>query len=164
LADVQAGDDAPRRSLAGVEFGLTSRTLLDESAERYSFRRIGSPRHEIVDLEPESPRWTAALSATVEAWKRSTRKRKSASAPTVPGGLFERRSRSSAKGLILLYPILPLSDGKPTRGYESDKAVPLVGFAISLPLSLTPQTVAYQVNKVFWDREYGGVGADEEDD
>ena len=167
LADVSSG---PPSELAGVQFGLTRRTALDQPVplNRFTVRRVGSPRHEIIDLDRDSPLWEELLQKTVGAWSESTRTNKSATPPIVPGGLFERQARPPQRGLLLIYPL----DPEPARRRDSvDGPVdpeekldtPLVGFAISFPYSPQAKPVAYQVNQVFWEQEYGPDSADEDE-
>ncbi len=49
VANVSAAE-AEVVNVAGVEIGLTRRAALEVTADRYTVRRVGSPRHEIVDL------------------------------------------------------------------------------------------------------------------
>ena len=173
LADVAAEDVVPK-DLAGIHFGLTHRAPLELTLDRYSIRRVGSPRHEIVDLDKGSELWGDLLQQTVKAWTESTRKNKSASAPTVPGGLFERLSRSPDKGLMIIYPLDPEPARMKLKG-ESAQSVPqidpqetldtpLVGYAISFPASDRAKPISYQVNQVFWEQEYGAYAGDEDED
>ncbi|MDC5696314.1 Z1 domain-containing protein [Intrasporangium calvum] len=173
LADVSS-KEATVEDIAGLRIGLTRRAPLEVSLDRYTVRRVGSPRHEIVDLDKNTDLWNDLLRQTVRAWNESTRKNKSESAPSVPGGLFERLSRPADKGLLILYPLDPdparvrlTGDGDHPSAIVDPREVletPLVGFAISFPASDRAQPISYQVNKVFWEQEYGSYGGEDDED
>jgi hypothetical protein len=63
---------------------------------------------------------------------------------------------------LLLYPIVPLGedDGLWDDG-RMDSALPLVGFGVAFPASEKAKPVAYQVNKVFLQLEFGLSDDDE---
>ena len=112
LADIQGDEQAPPFALAGRKFCATRRKRLQSGDGRMAFRVITTPRHEIVDLEKDSPKWKRLLEQTVAAWEHSARVNKSAKSPTMPGGLLERQARDPKRGVLLLYPIVPLgADG-----------------------------------------------------
>ncbi len=156
------------------KLGLTRRSAQEVTDQRYSVRRVGTPVHEVIDLEKGSDRWEECLRLTEAAWAASTRRNKSASPPSLPGGMFERLSRCPRKGLLLVYPLDPAAaaaESDPGDGWPSERPsgprggeVPFVGFAVSFPASERAAPVSYQVNEVFWEQEYGGLSAEGEDE
>lgn len=143
---------APRISVGRLpsDARVTVRKTLKGSGGKRSIRRIVSPLHALVDLDPTSQEWADALAETVGAWEQSTRPNKSKNPPQVPSGLSARRIRPVTKGLLLLYPLAIADDG---ARVETDP--PFLGFAVPFPTSKNAQPVSYQINKVFWEQEYG---------
>lgn len=129
---------------------VTLRGALKDSKDKLSIRRIVSPHHALIDLDPSSSEWAEALEETIEAWEQSTRPRKSKNPPQIPSGLSARRIRPAQQGLLLLYP-LQIGNELASSPYEP----PFVGFAIPFPTSDKARPISYQINKVFWDQEYG---------
>jgi len=69
-----------------------------------------------------------------------------------------REARGEAKGgqldrgILLLYPLSPLNDGKPiVQGWD----LPIVAFAMGFPTSETGIKVEYKVDLRYWEQEYG---------
>jgi hypothetical protein len=168
VADVKGGPESP--TISGIKFGLTSRTGLEVTPARYAVRRIGSPRHEILNLQQGTEEWDELLRLTTEAWQASTRKKKAANPPSVPSGLFERHSRPATQGLLIIYPLDPKRAMTGCEGRDPDPKevldghTPLVGFLISLPASTNAEPVSYQVNRVFWDQEYAAFDEHDEEE
>jgi hypothetical protein len=162
LADVGGDDSAPTFELAGRKFRTTRRKRIQASDGRMTFRVITSPSHEIVDLDRNSAKWAELLEQTRRAWECSARANKSPKTPATPSGLLERQARDPRNGLLLLYPIVPLGedDGLWDDG-RMDSALPLVGFGVAFPASEKAKPVAYQVNKVFLQLEFGLSDDDE---
>jgi hypothetical protein len=80
----------------------------------------------------------------VKNWEESTRKEKSTTSPTTPGGRETRKFRSKQRGFLILYPL----DGREAH-VEAEK--PVMGIAISFPYSDTAKEISYRVNNVFTD-------------
>jgi len=164
VADVKANSD--RAFTAGqFSFGPTYRTPLAKApyqgTTRYTFRRIGSPSHEIVDLrrDDDPTTWERLLDETTKDWQTSSRKNKADKAPTRPSGLRERAARDPKNGLIIVYPIQlkPREDeeGESQSLKPDENPVPLLGYAISFPSSANAKPVAFQVNTIFRMLEFG---------
>lgn len=159
LGDVR---DGQRTTLGGHSFGLTRRTPMAQSdGQRVVFRRVVSPRHEVSVLKDDPDTWSELLSQTVDAWRASTRSKKSPKPPTHPSPLLERLQRDPRHGLLLLYAIDWTQDGDQSTDGASE--LPLVGFAVSFPASQRAVPIDYQVNKVFWEQEYAPYDMDEDD-
>jgi hypothetical protein len=136
-----------RYSVAGHDVGLISRgEYHSDSRDRYSIRRLVSPRDEALDLTPEQQR--IALESTQEAWRvdpgRSTRKEP----PEIPSGPMIRQTRSPQRGLLLLYPLDPTAAGL-------EDSPPIMGFAVSFPKSPHTATIEYVVTNTYWNQEMG---------
>lgn len=129
---------------------VTVRKALKGSRGKRSIRRVVSPLHALVDLDQTSQDWADALAETVTAWEQSTRPNKSKNPPQVPSGLSARKIRPTTNGLLLLYPLL--INGDETSGAT---ATPFLGFATPFPTSVNAHPITYQINKVFWEQEYG---------
>ncbi len=135
-------------SVAGHEIVLTHRAdSSPELKERYTIRRLVSPRDEALDLT--NPQYEEALRRTQEAWRidpgRSTR----TEPPEIPSGRMIRKTRSSRNGLVLLYPLDPRSAGV-------DDSPPIMGLAVSFPESEHEQKIEYIVTNTYWEQEMGG--------
>lgn len=156
LADIQGDEHAPPFTIAGRRFCATRRKRIQAGDGRMTFRVITTPRHEIVDLVKDSSKWTKLLEQTRTAWEHSARVNKSPKPPTMPSGLLERQARDPRRGVLLLYPIVPLGvhDGLWDDG-QMDPTVPLVGYGVAFPGSDKAKPVVYQVNKVFLQQEFG---------
>jgi hypothetical protein len=162
LADVGGDEQAPPLSLAGRKFCATRRKRLQTGDGRMTFRVITSPSHEIIDLAKNTPKWTKLLAETVSAWEQSARVNKSPKPPSSPSGLLERQARDPKKGVLLLYPIVPLGpEEKLWDDGRMDPTTPLVGFGVAFPASERAKPVAYRVNKIFLQLEFGLSDDDE---
>ena len=158
-------NDAFTATAAGMPFGPTIRATLTRTSfqgtTRYTFRRIGSPSHEVIDLnrDSDSAKWNRLLAETIRDWEASSRKNKSEKPPTRPSGLRERGARSPRDGLIIIYPIqvrkVQSDENKPEIEPGDVGRVPLLGYAISFPSSPNAKPVAYQVNSIYRMLEFG---------
>ena len=163
LADVdQAG--AVLRDVGPRKIHLTHRRELVSEPNRFTIRRLVSPRHELVDLDRNSAAWEEALEHSIEAWEASTRKKKRQEAPDVPSGVFARQARSPENGLLILYPLNPKPAITKAPGEILDGSIPLVGFAISFPGSDRAAPIEYKVNTVYWESEFASYFDDEDDE
>lgn len=174
VANVNANENIASTA-AGIRFGPTLRAPLTrtnfQGSSRYTFRRIGTPQHEIVDLDKKAnpEKWEKLLEATQLDWEHSSRKNKAEKPPNAPSGLRERGARNPANGLMIVYPIhiKPAeevgSDVAPTDTQipsPADAGVPLIGYAISFPSSAKAEPVAFQVNTIFRMLEFGHAYGD----
>jgi hypothetical protein len=147
LALISNASARHRFQVAGHQIGLTHREdISPELKERYTIRRLVSPRDEALDLT--GLQYEEALRKTQEAWRidrgRSTR----TEPPVIPSGRMIRRTRSSRNGLVLLYPLDPRVAG------IADSS-PIMGLAVSFPESEHNQKIEYIVTNTYWNQEMG---------
>jgi hypothetical protein len=131
------------------------------SGGSYTIRILTEPNHEAIDLYEDE--WAAALAATQVEWKPDeARNRKNK--PDRPSGRKIREQRGkgldgvppSRKGLLLLYPLSPLSDGSQIiSGWDK----PIIGMALSFPASDSGIKVDYKVDHLLWKEWEGEYGA-----
>jgi hypothetical protein len=120
--------------------GIERKPFGEEIAGQYRIRRLVSPSDEARDLRDGEP--VAALAQTVTDWRNSRRKDKPVEQPTSPSGRGIRWARPKQRGLLLLYPL----DGR-VAGTAGE--IPVVGLAISFPVSDTARAISYMANNVF---------------
>lgn len=137
--------------------------MLQRSSEsgnenRYSIRRLMSPRDEAIDLDEAE--WNAALTATREAWRADPARLKTGKEPDAPSGPAVRKIRGFGsegiaahpdRGVLALYMLDPL---KADADFPDDTP-PIVTFGVSFPGSNSGLKVEYKVNNVLWEQEYG---------
>lgn len=135
--------------------GLTERNEVQPDKDLYWLRNANliSPEDQYIDLT--QPQLDAALAATVGAWANGETRHKVQ--PTSPSGPFIRRARSPERGLLLIY---PLDSSNVLLEGERFTETPIIGMAMSFPVSRNRTTVEYQVNTKYWLDRYG----DDEDD
>lgn len=126
--------------------------------ERFVIRRLLNPRDEAVDLGAR-----AYADALTETLANPPKRRKTADdrPPDQPSGVYLRKQRPPARGLLLLYPlarraVLHGTDGGRVEHIFLPVAVPPIGLGISFPASDRAQSVTYLVNSV-----YGATDDDE---
>ena len=131
-------------NIAGHTFFPLSRAQFPEKigdlAETYRIRRLLNPSDEMIDLTSEQR--SEALTRTIQHYESQYRNGKTRyqSVPTVPGGPQIRRTRSSKRGLLLIYPLR----------YQEDV---YFGFGISFPFANVDTPVEYVVNSVYYEQE-----------
>jgi hypothetical protein len=139
--------------------GLEISTLPSRSdtgvAGRYSIGVLTDPSDEAIDFEIEP--WRRALELTKEVWKPDAARGR-INPPVRPSGRKIREVRGAApggpldRGVLLVYPLSPLSDDKPiVQGWDQ----PIVAFAMAFPTSETGIKVEYKVDLRYWEQEYG---------
>jgi hypothetical protein len=127
---------------------------------RYSIGVLTDPADEALDLDADA--WRESLKMTLAGWKPDTaRGRKDP--PTRPSGRMIRHIRglgsanvrgTPERGLLLLYPLHAKPEEKvPVPGWDA----PVMAFAISFPASEKSETVAYKVDHLKWEEEYGSA-------
>lgn len=141
-------------SLNERNISLVRRSPREERKDRFSIRRLLSPKDECIDLE--SDELSAAWQDTRSEYhkNRSANPQAATSEPSFPAGVFVRPVRSPQRGLLLLYP-LSFQDESGTM--LVDEAIPIVGFGVSFPGSKNARSVTYVVNNVYWEQELNGV-------
>lgn len=145
--------------VAGHKVGMVtrSRTNKDKSdaAVRYTIRRVLSPRDESRDLDPEQS--AAALAVNQKAAQGAlNNKGQPVQTPTFPSNGPLRNQRRQDQALLLIYAIVP------PASTDASTRTPLVGFAVSFPVSADPRKTEYVVNDI-WLREDIEDGDGEED-
>jgi hypothetical protein len=108
---------------------------------------ILSPEDEQIDLDASQKE--EARNLTVQAWRDGTAKRIGKKEPVRASGRFIRSVRSPKKGLLLLYPL------DPSEVIPQFTSVPIIGHAVSFPLSEQIESVEYMVNTTYWQERYG---------
>lgn len=140
----------PKAALASLGVGLTKRSRLKDfeeqtvSAGTYSIRRILNPPDEWIDFTRQEVETLTELS--ISAWEASDRR---SSRPTQPSGRVVREERSPERGLLVIYPLEPLSSEDIAAAAANGLSLfggPLVGFAASFPTSERAEKVEYTAN------------------
>jgi hypothetical protein len=149
-----------RRKIGVHDVGLVTRAPSEGNrlaAEgRYTIRRVLSPKDESTDLDRPGQQ-ALALAATRRAaeGKLDRKTGQPRKVPEVPTGTPLRGVRGTDQALLLIYPLVnPIG--------EAD-ATPVVGFAISFPVSANAAKTTYVVNTI-WRREQLDDDVDREDD
>jgi len=134
--------DAKANKVAGLDVGMIQRGPFPkvQRDDRYTIRRLVSPADELVDLDEDQRR--QALEDTITNWE-TAKEPKKANPPKSPGGPEVRAVREETNGLLIIYPLDPLTAG------ISDLGKPIVGIAISFPESETARQISYIVDNVF---------------
>lgn len=127
-----------------AEIGLSQRSNLDTSGEKYSLSRARmiDPKDEYLDLTQEEI--DEALSRMAND---PNRKSRSSKKPKDPSGPYIRRVRSPKKGLLIIYPLDWKCAGTKTE-------IPIIGLAFSIPSSDKAVKVQYKVNNNYWEQEF----------
>jgi hypothetical protein len=134
----------------GVSVQSVQRAAHGEHLDRYSIRRLMSPRDEAIDLDEAA--WTAALAETRQAFHADPGRNGGRDEPDAPNGPAIRKVRPKERGVLFLYALDPALAG-PKAGLPAD-APAVVGFAVSFPASSTAVRVKYHVNNIYWEQEY----------
>lgn len=130
--------------------------------DRYSIRRLMSPRDEAIDLDEKG--WAAALADTRAAFHADPARHSSGDEPDSPNGPAIRRVRGRGaigvpphpeRGVLFIYGIDPELAGA-EAGLPED-CPPVVACAISFPDSGAGRKVEYKVNNVAWELDYGSA-------
>ena len=79
----------------------------------------------------------------------------------MPNGRVVRELRPDSRGLLLLYPLDPNPDPqKPVVNLETD--LPLMGFAVSFPVSERARPIEYMVNEIYRQSQFESLIDEEE--
>ena len=121
---------------------------------RYSIGVLTDPIDEAIDVG--LCHWETALTMTKAVWKPDLARNRNTE-PTRPSGKKIREMRGTEggdldRGVLLIYPLSPLSEKKPILDGWDD---PIVAFAIAFPSSETGIKVEYKVDLLYWEQEYG---------
>jgi hypothetical protein len=152
-------------SVGGLAVGLTERGRLKGLEEKtysegtYSIRRILNPPDEWLDFARSEVE--ELIRESVDEWSKGDRK---ANEPTRPSGKVIRKRRAPERGLLIIYPLEPVSaddiEEAATRGVTIGTD-PIVGFAVSFPTSERAEKVEYTANLRFLAEMFS---SDEDDD
>ena len=124
----------------------------------YSIGVLTDPRDEAIDLDYHA--WKKALDWTLAEWKPDLARNR-ITKPTLPSGKRIRDVRglgrddikaAPERSVLLLYPLNPEGAGESVSKEWSD---PIMAFAISFPSSDSAVKVAYKVDHLKWEQEYG---------
>jgi len=137
---------------------MLQRSRESGNENRYSIRRLMSPRDEAIDLDEAG--WNAALTATREAWRADPARLKTGKEPDAPSGPAVRKIRGFGAEGIAAHPdrgVLALYALDPLKAYADfpEDTPPIVAFGVSFPGSNSGLKVEYKVNNVLWEQEYG---------
>lgn len=121
---------------------------------------LTDPKDEGIDLCDEA--WREALTLTRAAWKPNPGRGR-VTLPISPSGKGIRQVRKrlggeADRGLLLLYPLTPYfynKDNRAERLIVPRWSKPIMAFAIAFPASDNAISVEYEVNRLYWDQEYG---------
>ena len=124
----------------------------------YSIGVLTDPSDEAIDMD--YPAWKKALDWTLSEWKPDPARNR-ITPPVRPSGKKIRDVRGLGKddikaaperGVLLLYPLAPEVAGESVSGSWSE---PIMAFAISFPSSNSNVKIAYKVDHLLWEQEYG---------
>lgn len=157
IALMSGESESPSYSLEGFTGHLIRRSpnsrisIERQAAEgRYVIRRLLAPRDEAIDLTESE--YAAALERTRADWREDPGRSRRRTEPDIPSGPAIRRIRGQhhpERGLLLLYPLDPSEGGLPAG------SSPIIGFGVSFPSSSNAKEIAYEVNNIYWDQQYG---------
>ena len=137
----------------GISVKMLRRAAHGQHPDRYSIRRLMSPRDEAIDLDEMA--WLAALDETRRAFHADPARNGAREEPTVPNGPAIRIVRPKERGILFIYAIDPALAG-PDADLPADSPA-VIGWAVSFPASNTGVRVKYRVNNIYWAQEYGGA-------
>lgn len=149
VSNTQAG--ATRRTtLSDLTVGLIERSQYPpehQSAERdrYSIRRLISPKDEWADLSADEYR--RAIHEAKRIWQDGKGATRRLTEPTEPTGISTRHVRPASRGLLMIYPLATPA--------EFQSQLPTIGFALSFPASAEAKPVEYTVTNIYWQLEFG---------
>ncbi|MDZ4783398.1 MAG: Z1 domain-containing protein [Planctomycetia bacterium] len=136
--------DVPVVRFAGFDLPLINRAYDTDRVlppGHVDFRAVSGREEELADLDPDQ--FKQALESTHADDRKEEKKLSS-----IPAREHARAVRPAERGLLLLYPIVPLS--QPMEEF-------VVSAAISFPKSKKVESLSYTVNDI-WRAEYGFIG------
>lgn len=121
---------------------------------------LTDPKDEGIDLDDDA--WRDALARTRAAWKPEPARGR-VNLPDSPSGKGIREARDrlggeADRGLLLLYTLAPYYKGKeklPENLIVPGWDKPIMAFAIAFPSCENGVQVEYEVNRLYWEQEYG---------
>jgi len=154
VAAIGGGEGGPVSLGDGISVEMLLRGAHGEHTDRYSIRRLMSPRDEAIDLDEQA--WMEALAHTRRAFHADPGRNATREEPDAPNGPAIRKARPKQRGVLFLYAVDPAKSWSELN--PPANLPPVIGFAVSFPASDTGVRVRYRVNNVYWEQEYGGVG------
>lgn len=141
----KGGDES---EIAGLRVSLTERTpegnLVDHSV--YRIGRLLSPTDEALDLS--NRQHATAVSETQREYDANPAASRRTKRPESPSGPRLREARAAARGLLILYALLPKSAPE-VEGHK----LPYLGVGVSFPGSKNATSVEYRVNNVYLEND-----------
>jgi hypothetical protein len=139
---VTTGNSPRKFEVAGETFAQVKRTMINggktiPAGTDFQVGVLVSPNHEAIGLDPLA--YARAYDETRAEFARRGKK-----PPQRPSGQALRRHRTPEEGLLLIYPV----DQSSVEGAGED-APPLIGYALSLPISETARATRYRVNETY---------------
>ncbi len=137
-------------TIGGFQVGLTERQDVQKDNDLYWLQKanIISPEDQYIDFEEEQE--NEALKATIDAWEKGETRH--VKRPVAPSGPFIRRVRSPQQGLLLIYLLDPTNVLLNEHRFTE---FPIIGMALSFPVSSRPAMVEYLIPTKFWLERYG---------
>ncbi|KUF38367.1 Z1 domain-containing protein [Comamonas kerstersii] len=160
LVSGSAGNPATFHGGLKIESMLQRETNHKDKKDRYSFRRLLSPRDETVDMS--FPAWAAALEKNRAKAKEKSLQDKDFQPPAFPSGPCIRQIKGEGtdgvppardRGLLLIYPLDPTKSESANDEFKS-RTTPAIGIGVSFPVSDAGVKVEYLVDHKYWS-EYG---------
>jgi hypothetical protein len=140
---VTTGNSPRKFQVAGETFAQVKRSMINggETIPAGTDFQVGvlvSPNHEAIGLDRLA--YYRAYDETRAEFARRGKK-----PPQRPSGQALRRHRGPEEGLLLIYPV----DQSAVEVEAGEEAPPLVGYALSLPISETARATRYRVNETY---------------
>ena len=94
----------------GIAIRALKRAAHGQHSDRYSIRRLMSPRDEAIDLDETA--WLRALEEARRAFRADPGRNEGRTEPDAPNGPAIRKVRPGERGVLFLYSMSPVRDGR----------------------------------------------------
>jgi len=134
---------------------VTRKALKDErdtADNRYTIRRILSPKDEQLDL------YDTQVKAARDATEQEAKLKEKPKTPQEPSGTFLRKQRDPNQALLLLYPIVLAANEKGVKGSPTH----VVGFKVSFPESERHVRTEYMANSIYLQEDIYPLDVEED--